>query len=71
MPAPLPRFDQWTPGRRIAIVVLGLLIAAIACWPPLMAHSARPGRGDDGIVDALLLPVIVLGLAVSLVARTR
>jgi hypothetical protein len=75
VPAPVPRFDselihQWPLGRRIAIVILGLLIAAIACWP-LMAHSARPGRGDDGIADALLVPVIALGLAVSLVARTR
>ena len=75
VPATLPRFDselvyQWPLGWRIAIVVLGLMIVAIAAWP-LTAHSPRPSRSDAGIFDALLVLVIVLGLAVSLVARTR
>ncbi len=75
VPAPVPRFDselvyQWPLGWRIAIVAFGLMIAAFGSYA-LLTISPKPARSDEGIANAILVMVIVSGLAVSLLWRTR
>ena len=73
--SPIPRFHseliyQWPLGWRIAIVAFGLTLAAFGAFA-LSAIASRHGHAGDGIAEAIMAMVILLGLGLSLLARTR